>query len=60
MTALETLTTIRFRSLTPRSRLEELMAHLVDVRAGEDVGALLFALNLFLLLGAYYMLKTAR
>ncbi len=60
MTALETLTTIRFRSLTPRSRLEELLAHLVDVRAGEGAGALLFALNFFLLLGAYYMLKTAR
>src|SRR3974390_3781118 len=36
------------------------MAYLVDVRAGEGVGALLFALNLFLLLSAYYMLKTAR
>jgi len=60
MTAIQTLTTIRFPSLTPRSRLEELLAHLVDIRAGEGVGALLFALNLFLLLGAYYMLKTAR
>lgn len=60
MTALESLTTIRFPSLTPRSRLETLLAHFVDVRAGEGVGALLFALNLFLLLGAYYMLKTAR
>jgi len=36
------------------------MAYLVDVRAGEGVGALLFAFNLFLLLGAYYLLKTAR
>ena len=60
MTALESLTTIRFPSLTPRSRLERLLAHFVDVRAGEGAGALLFALNLFLLLSAYYMLKTAR
>jgi AAA family ATP:ADP antiporter len=37
-----------------------LLAHLADVRAGEGVGALLFTLDLFLLLGAYYMLKTAR
>jgi AAA family ATP:ADP antiporter len=54
------LTTVRFPSLTPRSRLEELLAHLADVRAGEGAGALLFSLNLFLLLSAYYMLKTAR
>ena len=60
MTALESLTTLRFPSLTPRSRLERLLAHLADVRAGEGVGALMLAFNLFLLLGAYYMLKTAR
>jgi AAA family ATP:ADP antiporter len=60
MTALESLTTVRFPAVTPRSRLEELLAHLADVRQGEGVGALLFAFNLFLLLAAYYMLKTAR
>lgn len=60
MSALESLTTLRFPSVTPRSRLERLLAHLVDVRAGEGVDALLFALNLFVLLSAYYMLKTAR
>jgi ATP:ADP antiporter, AAA family len=60
MTVLESFTTLRFPSITPRSRLEKLLAHLVDVRAGEGAGALLFAFNLFLLLGAYYMLKTAR
>ncbi len=60
MTVIESFTTLRFPSLTPRSRLENLLAHLADVRAGEGAGALLFALNLFLLLGAYYMLKTAR
>jgi AAA family ATP:ADP antiporter len=31
-----------------------------DIRSGEGSGALLLALNLFLLLCAYYMLKTAR
>jgi hypothetical protein len=60
MTALESFTTLRFPSLTPRSRLEDLLAHVADVRAGEGVVALLLTCNLFLLLGAYYMLKTAR
>ncbi len=60
MTALESLTTIRFPSVTPRNRVERLLAHFVDVHAGEGTNALLFALNLFILLAAYYMLKTAR
>jgi len=60
MTALESLTTLRFPSATPRNRVERLLAHFVDVHAGEGTGALLFALNLFLLLASYYMLKTAR
>jgi AAA family ATP:ADP antiporter len=60
MTAFESLTTLRFPSTTPRNRLERLLAHFVDVRAGEGADALLFALNLFLLLASYYMLKTVR
>jgi AAA family ATP:ADP antiporter len=60
MTVFESLTTLRFPSTTPRNRVERLLAHFVDVRGGEGVGALLFALNLFLLLASYYMLKTAR
>ena len=60
MTTFESFTTIRFPSDTPRSRLEQLLAHLADIRAGEGVGALLFAFNLFLLLAGYYLLKTAR
>jgi len=60
MNALESLTTIRFPAVSPRSRLEGLLSHFADVRAGEGVGVLLMALNLFLLLGAYYMLKTVR
>ena len=60
MNALATLTTVRFPAISPRSRLETFLSHFADVRAGEGVGVLLMALNLFLLLGAYYMLKTVR
>jgi AAA family ATP:ADP antiporter len=60
MNTLQSLTTIRFPDAAPRNRLERLLAHLADVRGGEGVGVMLLALNLFLLLAAYYMLKTAR
>ncbi len=60
MNALESLTTLRFPAVSPRSRLESFLSHFADVRAGEGVGVLLMALNLFLLLGAYYLLKTVR
>ena len=60
MNALESLTTIRFPAVAARSRLESFLSHFADVRAGEGGGVLLMALNLFLLLGAYYMLKTVR
>jgi len=60
MNAFETLTTLRFPAISPRSRLESFLSHFADVRAGEGVEVLLIAFNLFLLLGAYYMLKTVR
>jgi ATP:ADP antiporter, AAA family len=60
MNALESLTTLCFLAVSPRSRLESFLSHFADVRAGEGVGVLLMALNLFLLLGAYYLLKTLR
>ena len=60
MNALESLTTLRFPAISTRSRLESLLSHFADVRGGEGVGVLLMALNLFLLLCAYYLLKTAR
>ena len=60
MNTVKTLTTIRFPDTSPRSRLENFLAHFADIRAGEGSGALLLALNLFLLLAAYYMLKTVR
>jgi len=40
--------------------LEKLLSPIADVRRGEAVNALLLALLMFLLLGGYYMLKTAR
>ena len=43
-----------------RSRLERALAPFADVRAGEGPTALLLAATMFVLLGAYYMLKTAR
>jgi AAA family ATP:ADP antiporter len=43
-----------------RSLLERLLSPLAEIHAGEGVPALLMAFNLFLVLGAYYMLKTIR
>jgi ATP:ADP antiporter, AAA family len=43
-----------------RSILERLLSPIAEVRRGEGVGVLLLALNLFLVLAAYYMLKTIR
>lgn len=43
-----------------RSPLEKALSIFADVRAGEGVNALLLAANVFLLLGSYYVLKTAR
>src|SRR5215471_14547645 len=60
MTTLRTLTTIRFSDSSPKSRVEKFLSHLADVRGGEGTGVLLLALNLFLLLAAYYLLKTVR
>ena len=40
--------------------LERLLSPFADVRRGEAAGVLLLALLMFLLLGSYYMLKTAR
>ena len=40
--------------------LERLLSPFADVHRGEAIGALLLTLLMFLLLGSYYMLKTAR
>jgi hypothetical protein len=47
--------------LRPRKNLPERILSVVgDVRPGEGLGALILAINLFTLLGAYYLLKTVR
>src|SRR5262245_1105775 len=46
--------------LVPKNRLERLMSYMADVRGGEGVTAALLTLNIFLLLSAYYLLKTVR
>jgi AAA family ATP:ADP antiporter len=43
-----------------KGRLERLLSVISDVRPGESLGALLLTLDLALLLGAYYLLKTVR
>jgi AAA family ATP:ADP antiporter len=43
-----------------RSILDRILGLLAPVRAGESVTALILAANVFLLLGAYYILKTVR
>ncbi len=51
-----------FRTLgeKPKSRIEKLLSVFADVRAGEGASALLLTANIFLLLSAYYLLKTVR
>ena len=44
----------------PKNALERLLSLFADVRAGEGVGVLLLTLNVFLLLGLYYLLRSAR
>lgn len=44
----------------PKNAVEKFLSLFADVRAGEGISALLMALNVFLLLTGYYLLKTAR
>src|SRR6188508_2917292 len=44
----------------PKSLIERVLSPIADVRREEAASALLMTLLMFLLLGAYYMLKTAR
>jgi AAA family ATP:ADP antiporter len=48
------------RPTDTRSRLERGLRVIAEVRPGEGVTVLLMALNLFLVLTSYYMLKTIR
>jgi AAA family ATP:ADP antiporter len=51
-----------FQSLgeAPKTGLERVLSLFADVRAGEGAGALLLALNVFLLLAGYSLMKPAR
>jgi len=51
-----------FRSLEarPKNRIERLLSLFADVRPGEGITALMMTANIFLLLGAYYLLKPVR
>jgi AAA family ATP:ADP antiporter len=44
----------------PKNGLERLLSYFADVRAGEGAGVVLLTANVFLLLFAYYLLKTVR
>jgi ATP:ADP antiporter, AAA family len=44
----------------PRGSIERFLSIFADVRAGEGLAALLLMFNVLLLLGSYYLLKTAR
>src|SRR5262245_43297532 len=44
----------------PKNSAEKLLSYFADVRAGEGQSALLLTVNVFLLLFAYYLLKTVR
>ncbi len=51
----------RFRdAATPRGSLERLLAPVAELRPGELIPAVLMTLNIFLLLGAYYLVKVVR
>jgi len=44
----------------PKGWLDRSLSVFADVRGGEGAGALLLAANAFVLLAAYYVLKTVR
>src|SRR5262245_5928331 len=57
-----TQTMPRFETVgaAPKDALEKTLSYLADVRGGEGRGVLLLTVNVFLLLFAYYLLKTVR
>jgi ATP:ADP antiporter, AAA family len=58
--ASRTVPTFKVEGEAPKNWLEKALSLFADVRAGEGTGVLLMMLNIFLVLGAYYLLKTAR
>ena len=51
---------IESRSRAPKGVLDRVLGIFTDVQPGESTTALLLMLNLFLVLAAYYLLKTIR
>ena len=49
-----------FLADTKKGPLDRFLSIFTDVRPGEGVGVMLLALNVFILLGSYYLLKTVR
>jgi len=60
MKSIQTLPVFRALGEQPKSWIEKLLSVFADVRAGEGVSALLLTLNVFLVLGASYLLKPVR
>jgi ATP:ADP antiporter, AAA family len=58
--SLKSFPSFKALELQPKGPVEKVLSYFADVRAGEGVTALLLSLNVFLLLGAYYLLKTVR
>jgi ATP:ADP antiporter, AAA family len=48
------------RCAQERQLLDRFLSLFTEVQHGEGIGALLLGANIFLLLGAYYILKTVR
>ena len=60
MTAVPAVAANPSEPLPRKGAIERLLSPIADVRPGEAVSALLMALTMFLMLGGYYLLKTAR
>jgi len=58
--SLTNATSIGARAPLRKTILERILSVVCDVRPGEGPGALILTINLFTLLGAYYLLKTVR
>jgi AAA family ATP:ADP antiporter len=58
--SLQSFPSFKALELHPKKPLDKFLSYFADVRSGEGAGALLLSLNVFLLLGAYYLLKTVR
>ena len=56
----QSLPAVRALDTKPKSKLERLLSVFTDVRAGEGITVVMMAVNIFLLLGAYYLLKPVR